>query len=187
MHKYVFLLLFFLPVSGWGQAFYLGYQGQIDDQLLGVNAGYYFQNNIGVGIGMRTSDENRRDHDDYFDNISTEMAEDWGDPLQQTSYSWDSYMGYFIVGASERLYGYVGAGVSEFYEYHQYDDPSNILAPDGLYWVEVGDKQREFNFEIGLQAVVMNYMSMSVGYQTKPEGVTLGAGVMLNFADMFRR
>lgn len=179
MRTLFMVILLMVPVSGWSQALHLGYQGQVDDQLIGINAGYYLKQNMGFGVGWRTGTDNQRDNDYFYDNITVDEAEGWDDPLQKTEYAWDSYMLYFYAGHYGFMYGYAGGGVSEYYEYRQYKDPSNILAPNGLYWVEAGEKKREFNFEIGLQAIT-NFVAVQVGYQTKPEGVTVGAGIMLD-------
>jgi len=92
--------------------------------------GFYADAKFGPGI---------TEGDDYYDNISIELAESWGDDRIDTQTNpFSMNLGVTQV-LSRRVGAYAGIGFTRNTTLHQYYDPLHILGNDGRYWIDGGE------------------------------------------------
>ena len=117
--------------------------------------------------------------DELYENISVNEAENiYGDTLLEQRDSWIS----INVGAARALFQrkvalYAGAGISLSSHYRRYYDSFEILGKNGRYWIpdETAD-HTEINFLGGIHWFPTEKLSISLGAEVQPTGITLGLG-----------
>jgi len=158
----------------------LGYSVNIPSQLFGANL-YQLTNKMGFYIAFRTGGFHfSRNHSDYYDNISQEQVDSWGDDLigkDKGSITIDIGLTHYVI---HLFHVYFGAGYTSIRSYKEYDDPADILGTDREYWIQNTDALvSKIDVFGGLIFTVANTFTVHIGYVTIPSGVNIGISYIL--------
>jgi len=149
-----------------------GFVGRYPQEPFGVSLlyfrpgaiGFYADAKFGPGI---------TEGDDYYENISVQLAESWGDPRTDTQTNPLTVNIGVTWPLTSKLGAYAGGGMTWKTTLHEYYDPMHILSDDGHYWID-GSEETEVNFLGGLVFFAGNSWGLQFGAEGPEFGVTLG-------------
>jgi hypothetical protein len=143
-------------------------------QWVGLSAAHVNSGSIGLFAQLLFSWRSK----DYYDNISSQLSDSWGDPVRDNVERAISGAIGPSFGLGSSVVVYSGVGYSAINKYQQRYDPMHILGTNGQYWIGAGDS---FNLQLtgGLLARVSPSSAIQIGYSSKPSGMVIGFGAAI--------
>lgn len=167
----------------WTQ-FGVGYVGNAPDMMAGGSAHVIFPTAGGIGlyVDMKFDQSSPTEERGYDPNVtSLEVAGMEGSHHVETDESWKSFNVALIRPLNSSLWVYAGGGVAKLIRYDLYDvDPEAGIGVGGVAWLEnPATAETRTNLMVGIMMRLSSRLSSQFGYETQPDGVTIGVSVRL--------
>ncbi len=167
----------------WAQ-FGVGYVGNAPDMMVGASAHVILPTAGGIGLYVDTkfdqsSPKGKRGYDPNV--TAPEVVGLEGSRYVKTDERWESFNVALIRPLNSALWLYAGGGVARVVRYDLYDvDPDAGIGYGGVAWLEnPSTAETRANLMVGIMMRLSSRLSAQFGYETQPDGVTVGASVRL--------
>jgi len=162
----------------------VGYVVNAPDMTLGGSAHVILPTAGGIGlyVDMKFDQSPTTEERGYDPNFtSLEVAGLEGSDYVETDESWEGFNVALIRPLNPTLWVYAGAGVAKVTRYDLYNvDPEVEVGIGGVAWVEnPATAETRTNFMVGIMMRLSSLLSAQFGYETQPDGVTVGVSLRL--------
>jgi len=163
--------------------FGIGFVGNAPDAIGGA-AGYVVVPNMG-GIGIyldaKFDVDDPSDERGFDPGITVDQVEAGGGDKVKSESSWWSVNAAFVRPVSPFLMIYGGAGYAHRKVYGLYNvDPAGEVGLGGVVWAESpGEEETRLNFMVGMMIRLTSRINTQFGFETQPQGLTVGAALRL--------
>lgn len=144
------------------------------EQYLGINLFAVGPRGIGGFVEYRWSG-NWDQRNAFYDNISVQMADGWGDEILGEQDQDGTFAGGVTWQLNRNVVGYAGLGFNKADQYQKRRDNTRILSSDGEYYIEASDGDLEISLTAGAIVRRRDFL-VQLGLCSEPAGLVLGAG-----------
>lgn len=164
--------------------FGLGYVANAPEAMAGASAYVVVPKwgGVGVYVDAKFDVSNPSDEMGYDPNVTSAQVRASPDAkFLQTEKSWMSFNLALVRPLTPSLMGYVGGGVAKARRYDLYAAPQDFpYGVSGVVWAhDAPSDATQANFMVGMLMRMTAHVTAHFGYETRPNGVTVGLSLRL--------
>ena len=162
----------------------LGYVANAPHMMVGVSgyAIFPYLGGIGLYLDAKLDVENPSGDNIFEDHLTARQVVEQvsGAEFIQRELSYQAVNVALMRPITHSLSVYAGGGLVRVAEYHLFQEFSSDLGVAGIFWVEApGVEEVRGNLMVGAFLRMSSFLSTQVGYETEPQGFTVGASLRL--------